>query len=560
MSMRQRVLDLMRFGDTLFSNRMPLMTLWQAEAEMFHVMRADFTRTRYPNEEFASYLMSGLPALAHRDLTNALASMLRPRDQQWLHARTLDDRINDDLTNKRYLDFLSQRTRRLMYDRRASFTRAAGELDGDWTCFGNGVMTCEPRKEMDGLIYRTWHLRDTAWTEDSYNEINAIHRNWKPKGFELQKLFKNTISDRVRELKNEETLKEISCRHIVMLAEDYDLPKQKTRNNKWVSIYLDLENETILEEIAIKRRRYVIPRWKFCSNSLIGSPYAYSPATVYGLPDARMFQMMALTLLEAAQKSVDPPMIAVGEAINGGTNLHAGGITFTDADYDERMGEVLRPMALEFRGLQFAAAREDRLRQIIGETFFNSATEFPTITKEMTATEAQRVYEQFIRKALPLVEPVAEDYNGQVCEMTFDTLLDMGAFGSPYDTPPQLRGQEIRFTFDTPLQEASERAKTQAFRDAAQITVEAAQIDPTVSMNLDVDKGYRDAVYGTGAPAEWIRPEQQVALLKQQHAQAQQAQQQADQVAQGTDIAGRMGKAAEGAGRAAKALQEAGVA
>lgn len=543
----------------MFSQRMPMMSLCQAIAENFHVMRADFTRARYPSEEFASFLMSGRPAMAHRDLKNAVGAMLRPRDQQWLHARTLDDKVNDDLTNKRFLDWLSAQQRRFMYDRRANFTAAAKELDGDWTAFGNGIMTCEPRRELDGLIFRSWHLRDTAWSEDSYCEINEIDRNWKPKGFEMQKLFPKTIGTEVASLKDEELLKEINCRHIMMRAEDYDLPLKVTRGRPWVSIYVDIENETLLEERPVKRRQYIISRWERCSNSLMGSPYAYSPATVYGLPDARMFQQMTLTLLEAGQKSVDPPMIAVGEAINGGTNLFAGGITWTDADYDERMGEVLRPMQLEFRGLQFGAAREERLEKILQETFFNSALQFPTISKEMTATESQRLYEEFIRKAIPLIEPMAEENNGQVCEMAFDTLLDMGAFGSVYDMPQALRGQEIRFQFDTPLQAAAERAKAQAFRDAIQITVEAAQVKPDVSVNLDIDKAYRDALYGGGSPADWILPLDQVAKIKQQNADAQARQQAAAQVAQGTDMATRVGKAAQSAGNAAKALQQAGM-
>jgi hypothetical protein len=557
---RQRVLDLMRYGDALFSNRMPLMTLWQVEAENFHVMRADFTRSRYPNEEFASYLMSGRPAMAFRDLKNAIAGMLRPRDQQWLHARVLDDKANEDLTNKRYLDWLSQQQRRFMYDRRASFTRAAQELDGDWCAFGNGVMQLEPRRELDGLIYRTWHLRDCAWSEDSYNEINGIHRNWKPKGFELQKLFPNEIDETVKNLKNEETLKEINCRHVMMLAEDYDLPVQKTRGRKWVSIYIDMENECVLEEKPLKRRQYIIPRWEFCSNSMMGSPYAYSPATVYGLPDARMFQQMTLTIMEAGQKVVDPPMIAVGEAISGGTNLFAGGVTWTDADYDERMGEVLRPITLKPEGLAFGAQREDRLEKILQDVFFNSALQYPTIDKEMTATESQRLYEEFIRKAIPLIGPVTEDYNGQVCEMTFETLLDMGAFGSPYDMPQALRGQEVRFQFDTPLQAASERAKSAAFAQTVQTTVEGMQVDPTVKFNVDWNKAYRDAVYGGGSPADWILPPDKVAELLKQEAAAQQAQQQANQVAQGTDIAGRMATAAKSGGQALKALQDAGAA
>jgi hypothetical protein len=563
---RQRVLDLLRVGDSMFSNRMPLMSLWQTAAENFHVMRADFTRARYPSEEFASYLMSGRPAMAARDLKNSLSGMLRPRDQQWLHARTLNENINKDLSNKKYLDWLSEQQRRFMYDRRANFTRSVKELDGDWVCFGQGVMTCEPRRERDGLTYRCWHLRDVAWSEDSYCEINAVHRNWKPKAFELHNLAQKmpgspgfALATAVVNMKNEELLKEINCRHIMVRADDYDLDKKKTRGMPWVSVYVDIENEQILGEVPSRRRRYIIPRWEFVSNSLMGSPYAYSPPAVYGLPDARMFQQITMTLLEAGQKSVDPPMIAVGEAINGGTNLFAGGITWTDADYDERMGEVLRPMSLEFRGLQFGAAREEKLEKILQECFYNSELQFPTIEKEMTATESQRLYERFIQRALPLIEPTAEEYNGQVCEMSFDTCLDMGWFGSPYDMPQQLRGQEIRFQFDTPLQAAAEKAKAEAFGSSMQLTVAAMQVDPTVRFNLDTNTAYREALYGGGAPADWILPPDKVAALKQQDAEQQAAAAQAQKVAQGTDIAANMANAAKSGGQAAKAMQDAGI-
>lgn len=47
------------------------------------------------------------------------------------------------------------------------------------------------------------------------------------------------------------------------------------------------------------------------------------------------------------EKIVDPPFIAVGDAsLYGETNLYAGSIVWTDPDYDERTGEVLRPIRM----------------------------------------------------------------------------------------------------------------------------------------------------------------------------------------------------------------------
>jgi hypothetical protein len=68
---------------------------------------------------------------------------------------------------------------------------------------------------------------------------------------------------------------------------------------------------------------------------------------VAALAEARLLQQMVLTLLEAGQKAVDPPMVAAQEAIQGGINIYAGGVTYVDAEYDERLGEALRPLQRE---------------------------------------------------------------------------------------------------------------------------------------------------------------------------------------------------------------------
>lgn len=556
--MRQKAKDIVQQGDATFSKRFPVLTLWQSIAENFHVMRADFTRVRYMSEEFASYLMTNRPAMAHRDLSNSLSFMLRPRDQQWFHARTGSEKINKSRNNKVWLDWASETQRNAMYAEKARFLRATKEGDKDFCAFGQNVITVEPNRMRNGLLYRCWHLRDVAWEEDVEGDINRIHFNWKPEAYLLASMFPDDIDAKVKDMANDEKKRntKIECRRVIIKASEYDLPKQATRGMEWVSIYIDKENETILQELPMRSRRTIIPRWETVS----GSPIAYSPAAIYGLPDARMLQQITLTLLEAGQKAVDPPMIAIGEAINGGINLYAGGETFVDSDYDERTGEVLRPITMQPEGLQFGANREDRIEKVIADAFFLNKIQLPTISKEMTAYETQRIYEEFIRGNIPLIEPVSAEYNGALCLETFYQARDMGMFGSILDMPQDLRAQDVIFEFDSPLQTANKQIKVSQFQQAIQITTPAAQIDPRLPLNIDWQKGYRDAIEGSGAPTEWILPEDQVAkIVADQEAEAQ-AQQAAEQVAQGTDLATRVAGAAKSAGDATQSLQKAGVA
>jgi hypothetical protein len=559
--MRQRVRDIIEQGDKRFTEHSRVLPLWQTLAENFHPMRADFTRVRSPSEEFASFLMSGRPALSFRELQNSFSGMLRPRDQQWFHPRTHSEKVNTAPDSRGWLDWAGTTQRRIMYEPRAQFVRATKEADGDFCLTGNAVITVDPNQYMDGVLFRDWHLRDCAWGESIDRSVNRLYFKWEPEACELKEKFggnqgEYALSPKVLEAANgKDKNRKIRCRRMLIPADDYDMPEAKRRGLGWISVYVDVENETILEEVATRTMRAILPRWVTVS----GSPIAYSPSAILALPDARMLQEISLTILEAGQKAVDPPTISVGEAINGGINMMAGGNTSVDADYDERLGEVLRPMTLKHDGLQFAAAREEKIEKVIDDAFFRSRIGMPTITKEMTAFETQKMYEDFIRGALPLFEPVEAEYNAALCSETFEVALDMGAFGSPYDMPPALRGQELRFEFDSPLQVAADRAKIGYFQQSIQIVAEGAQIDPSVRANFKIDAATRDTLGSVGGPADWIATEDEANAIKQADAQRAQAAAAAEKMAAGADVASKVASAGESAGKAAQMMKQAGM-
>lgn len=553
---KSRVRELVEQGDRLFSKRAPLLSLWQNMAEQFYPIRADFTTTRSVGEEFASHLMTGRPVLAHRDLGNALSAMLRPRGQAWFHARTGDEDINSDASARKWLDAKSDVMRRAMYDQRAQFIRATKQGDNDFVAFGQTVISVDQNMYGDGLLYRNWHLKDVAWCENAELRIDTIHRNWQLEARMLVKLFPKTVSPQVTKLVKTEPYREIKCRHIVIPADQYELEKQPRNRDRFpfVSLYIDCEHDTILEERPAKRLGYVIPRWV----TVAGSPYAYSPSTVVSLPDARMLQQMALTLLEAGQKAVDPPLKATSEAVQGGVNAFAGGITWVDPEYDERGGAALERLMDAPGDLRWGEHREDKIEKMIQEAFFLNVINLPDVPTgdKMTAYETQKRVEEYVRRALPLFEPMEVEYNGGLCEETFGVAMDLNMFGAFDDMPQILRGREIKWQFESPLQSANDRAKSEAYMQAANLLKVASEIDRNVVYDFDNDKAFRDALSGI-APAEWATDEQQAQAAKAQAAQQRQAEAMMANISQGADVAQRAAGAVEGAGRAAQSIQAA---
>ncbi len=552
--MRQRAQELVARGEALFAKRSPLLSLWQRLAENFHPMRADFTRQPYISEELASFLMTGRPALAHRDLSNSIPALMRPRDRQWLAARTDNKAINEMRAPREYLDWMSEQMFRLMHAQQTGLVRACKEVDGDYSAFGQGVLSVDPNRARDNVLIRSWHLKDVVWTEGDDLQIDELHHRRAPTARDVNRLWPKTRDQRIATLVEKEPERQIAVRRIMVGANEYDLPVKNKDRTPWVCIYVDVEHQTILEEVPMRRLGYVIPRWA----RLSGSQYAYSMAAIYALPDSRMLQQITLTMLEASQKATDPPTIAAAEAIQGGVNIGAGMTSWYDPDYDERTGEVLRTLDLRFDGIRYGAAREEMVAGQVDSAFYLTQIRFPQITKEMTAYEASKLYDEFTRNSLPLLEPIEVEYNGALCSEVYQELMALGRLGTPYDVPEELQDRELRWEFDTPLKAAAEQSKVFAFAQVTDTLVKGAQIDPDVVLEVDLSKATREAVIGTGG-AGWLRDEKEVAGIKQQRAEQQRAQQAAAAMASGADAATRVSDAVTSAAGARDAMQQSGV-
>lgn len=532
--------DLIKRGGYLFDKRSELMSLWQTISENFYPIRADFTVSRSVGEEFAANLSSSYPLIVQRELGNAFSAMLRPRDQPWF-AISVEREERLDRAGREWLEEKTGVMRRAMYDRKSQFVRATKEGDNDFAAFGQCVISRETDHRERALLYRCWHLRDVAWAEKHNGTTPETHRNWKPTCQDLMSLFPGKCHANVGMRLEKEPFATIQCRHSVMLAEDYNAPAKGKWRTPYVSIHLDVENNHIMEEVGSWSPVYTKPRWQTVS----GSPYAYSPATVAGLPDARLLQAMTLTLLEAGEMAVRPPMIAIKEALRSDIQLFAGGITAADAEYDERMGEVLRPLYQEKGGLPFGLELAASTRDMLASAFYLNKLGLPPAenASKMTAYETGQRIQEYIRNALPLFEPMESEYNGALCEDTFEELMRLGAFGQPQDIPESIRGADIRFKFESPLHEAIERRKGTKFLEAKQLLREAIEIDPSTLPTMDARKALRDALEGIGTPAKWLRDEKDVEAFAEQQQAQQQAQQLTQQVASASEAGKSLGEA-----------------
>lgn len=517
-------------GQQLFSKRGSLLTLWQEIALNFYPERADFTSVRNLGDELATNLTSSYPIITRRELGNTFSSMLRPSAKQWHHMRTNNyDSIDND--GRAWLEWANGRLSQLLRDKRSQFQRATKEGDHDYAAFGQCVIQHTLNKDANGLLFRCWHLRDVAWCENVEGVVDTVYREWKPTYRQMIGLFGDCCHQKIKDKVKESPYQECKVWHCVVPSDQYDIGKPN--NAKFVSIYYDVEHGHVMEAVPSHTLQYTIPRWQTVS----GSQYAYSPATVCALPDARLLQSITLSLLEAGEKAANPPMIATEEMVRSDVSLFAGGITWVDAEYDERMGEVLRPISQDISGFGHGIELLDRTRQALIEAFYLNKIGLQPANSGTTAYEISQRVQEYIRQALPLFEPVEVDYNGSICESSFEIAMRAGFFGSPLDIPKSIRGAEISFMFESPLHDAIEKQKSQTWMEAKAIIADAVGIDQSCIYMVDAKKALRDTLQGIGVPAKWMRSEGDVDEAILRDAEAAQQQQMLDSMQQGANIA-----------------------
>lgn len=525
-------------ADSVFTKKAALNSFHQEVAEHFYPERADFTIKRTLSEDFAGSITTSYTTLCRRDLGDQIGTMLRNTNKPWFHMVASDMR-REDHAAKTWLEWASGTMRRAMYAPQTLFTRATSQGDHDFAAFGQCVITVRLNRDADDLLFRCWHLRDVAWIENEDGKLCAIFRRWKPTYRQLVRMFDRpgaSVHRKVLERAKKVPHEEIECYHFMVACDMYD---GDDKGVPWRSVYYDCQNQHEMESVAQKGREYVIPRWLTVS----GSQYAHSPATVAALPESRLLQAMTATLLEAGEKVVNPPIIATEQAVRSDVGLYAGAITWVDREYDERLGDALRPLLQDSRGMPLSMDMQRDSRALLAQCFYLNKLTLPMQAGDMTATEVSQRVQEYIRNALPLFEPMEATYNGELCEEVFDVMLRSGGFGSPYDMPESLRDADVRFRFASPLHDTIEQQKGQKMLEVSQLLAQAAAMDKSVYGVVDAKVAFRDALAGIGVPTKWTRSEQVVRDMEEQQAAQAQAQQMLATLQSGADVADTLASA-----------------
>ena len=558
-------------GQTILAYKVSLNSFWQTVAYNFYPQRAYFTYTyQYQNQafgafpfnnQFANNLTTSYPILVARDLASSISTYLRPAGQKWFKAQIKNDDIQKNLTNEsiKYLEYITDTINYYLLDDKTGFPRAAKESDGDLVVFGQSCLSCEIDWNTNNLLFRNWFLRDLGWEEDSAGNVSFVVREWNTTIRNAYEKFGMKLSTDTRGKLEREGNQPLKIVHIVLKTSDYENFYSKEEKGKiklpWVSLYLEAGSGHEIECTGSFTQIYQINRWE----TLGSSQYAVSPAVVAGLPDARLLQAMTLSLLEAAEKSVSPPIIAKQDSIRADIGLLANTVSWVKEDLPGSVDDNVKQMQIDKSGLQFGLTMQNDSRAMLKSAFYLDKINLPVFDSAMTATEVRERVAEYIRNAAPLFSTMILNYNQPLLRMIFTTLKSVQAFGPNQFIPDELKDpvtgglrEDIDFSFSSPLLEAEGMMKAQRFAEMKAMIADSLALDSSTMYIPDASIALRDVLEGNGTPAKWLRDEDVVDSMIA-------AEKQRQSVQQAIQTMGAGGQAAEQIGKGAQAVQQAGI-
>lgn len=512
----------MQRSDRLFSKQAPWLPLWQELAEQYHPQRAEFTRVRSDHAEYAEDTFDSAPIAHARDFTLAVGAILRPPGKAWFDLRSIDEFRNTEAAIH-WFTKARDVMRNYMYASGSRFARSVQEADRDFVTFGNSVLAITENRRGNGILFTTYHLRDCAWSEDSEGEVDTLHRREMYTIRRINEVFgPEALQPGDDKLLDEAPFTERQLRILCMPADQWDVEEVRklTRaydpdNPGWVMVYIDpAKTDKPLKVKWYSYFPYRVRRWELGR----GSVYATSPVAMVGLPDARMAQKLSQITLEAAEKQLDPPNVAKRDAVLEGPNLFAGGTTWVELEQEQRMSDAFQVLDLGKNAAVGLDMQQD-LRARHGTTWHINKLSLP-ITSQMTAYEVDQRIEEYIRTIGPVIEPF-ENENGRDLDVVFTLLASLRVFGPPEYAPEEIRGTEIKFQFETPVQQAYERRKILALRESIELAtaVASAAGKPDVFDNIDSDAMARQGMTIIAGEAEWVIPPDEVVQQRVQRMQ-----------------------------------------
>jgi hypothetical protein len=393
--------------------------------------------------------------------------------------------------------------------------------------------------DYDALIHHYQSpVGEFALATDYRGNVNTIYREFEKTVAELVAEFGyDQCSRTTQALYNSGNLDAwVPIIHGIEPRSDRDARKADGKNKPWRSVYFEPGREDagdkVLRESGYDRFPGLAPRW----HKMPGDVYGNSPG-MEALGDIKQLQHEQLRKANAIDYQTKPPLQVPAGMKGRDLDYLPGGVTYVDAPGAQNAVSTLFNVQLDLQHLLFDIqdVRERIRGAFYADLFLMLAS---TVPGRMTATEVAERHEEKLLMLGPVLERLHNELLKPLIDETFTRMVQANLVPPP---PEALQGVELDVEFVSMLAQAQRAIGVNGVDRFVGALGAVAQMRPEVIDKIDVDKwadSYSDML---GVDPDIIVASENVAIIRQQRAQAQAEAQQMQAAQMQADAAAKLG-------------------
>lgn len=481
-------------------------THWQLLYENIVPRKEDVIASRWPGDRRNGELFDTTAILANEMLASALHGMLTNPETKFFEITFGDPKLDQDEQIKNWCQDVGDRMFRVLNN-----TNFQTEIYEIYIDLGATGTACLFMGEHDEYVvhFSARALKEIRIAENNLGLIDVVLRTfkWKPYQiiqefgadkcpYEILKLADNNEQDQIQILHSVEPMDEMKA-------------KMDPKKHRYRSTYLLQKSGWVLSKNGFREFPYAVPRW----SKTTGETYGRGPGMAM-LPDIMMVNAMMMTVIQGAQKTVDPPLMVEDDGVIGVVRLTPGGLTIV------RPGSApIKPLIIDAR-IDFGQKMVEDVRNRIRAGFYVDQLQLQQ-GPQMTAEEVKQRTEEKLR----LMGPVLGRQHFELLKPLITRLFDiMNRKGLLPPAPVKIQGKEFDVRYSSLIAKAQRVSEAQNIQRAMALLEPLAKLIPNILDNVDTDKIAREVwgIYGNNHKLL----NDKMTVDKRRKAQAQMAQKQ----------------------------------
>lgn len=485
-------------------------------------------------------IIDSTATLSSRTLRSGMMSGITSPARPWFRLTTEDPGMSEGGAVKRWLHTVTERMGTVFL--KSNLYNTLATVYGDLGTFATGAMMIE--EDFDDVIrcycfpigsymigQSEKYKVDIFFREMQMTVRQVVYKfaDRKPDGsFDLS-IFSPGVK---YAWENNQREQWVSVCHVVMPNDDYDPDKLESQYKKFVSCYYesaygsnggtfaaDLQDEgRYLRKSGYDMFQFLVPRWELTGEDSYGSDCPGMTA----LGDIKQLQIGEKRSAQAIEKMVNPPMIGPTSLRTSKATILPGDITYTD----EREGQKgFRPAHEVNMRVSELEQKQEQIRERVRRAFYGDLFLMMSQSdrREITVREIDERREEKFLALGPVLEQLNQDLLDPLIDITFSIMDRQGLIPPP---PEELQGMPLKVEYLSVMAQAQKLVGISTVERFAGFVgnLVAHTQNPAVLDKVDMDQMVD--VYGdlTSVPPGIIRPDEDVAMIRQERAKAQQAQ------------------------------------